>query len=324
MKAGVLALATLVGGAACKHGPRPVCEAEVASPESDEALARTLTPRAWFSAMMWSYKAATRLPGEPTTDCLRRALRWEESPKGCAAPERFSVDDELLPQAPLTHEDLVVVPGPDDQLLVWAIARRYRGGDGLGPAAVVRWTKRGVALMAVGTLRAGARNPNLWIERLDAKHEVLVVESDRCDPSAPDVCTPTVQLLPIFQGLITMATLVDAEGRCLGPARFDRRRTLEVKQGRALRGFTLNSDVTIELGQITVAEQVIVRDHDPADPDALAREFRTVDDVYSIRLDPRARRFVAERAALWERVLLEDGRLDGALEEAAPRPKPRR
>ncbi len=324
---GLVALASLVG--ACKKrgvsDDMPVCLVEVAGAAAEESAAQELPPDLWFSILLTRFDREQMLPPEQPTDCaggnvltptlppLAEGEKPAEEGQRVVAGCEIGKDPEAgrLPARPLTAEDLVLGEGPNGTVLAWAQASHYDDGTASGPVALVQWTKKGVAVRGLGTLRAHKTKARLRLEE-SAGTQILIVESDRCAEDGK-VCQRIMKLLPLLdQRFVTVPLKLEpnkdtgeAGGTCLGEAEFvlfDQYTSI-LPDGWE-RKFEIVRSVTFDEGVPLVSEQVVIRDKDPAQPDAPPQEFR--DAAVDRRLVYKDR-FFETRESLWEHMIANYG-----------------
>ncbi len=232
-----------------------------------------------------------------TADCSGTSVRWRE-PVGCQEPPEPTA---LLPPRPFREDDLVESRLTPTTRLVWAVTDHYADGEGLGPVALVRESATGFDVLAVGSLRARPQRAHLRLETVQA-HTYLVAEGESCEIERdPSTCTRSVVLLRQADDRFVPATLVDARGACVGPARF----YLALRDESALangwrRRFELSAALDFRRDQIVTQEQVIVSDSDPRKADVPPTLVRRADAERVIR--GVRDRLVVDDVSLWARV----------------------
>ena len=77
------------------------------------------------------------------------------------------------------NRDVTVVSITDSRRLVWAVIDWYADGQGEGPVALVEIEPQGLAVRAMGVLRAYPENPSLRLARLGSG-TVLVADGEYC------------------------------------------------------------------------------------------------------------------------------------------------
>ena len=173
---------------------RPSCrsgKAEVAGSEAEEVSAGTVPPDIWFLILLRNFDRNSMTLKTPAQDCSGRMIEpKEEEVDTCI----YSADAKKLPDRPLTEDDLLIEALEDGRQLVWAKTSEYDNGEAVGPIAITEWTSRGVAVRAIGTLRAQKDRAAIRLEAVGAD-EMLVVESRRCDPDDPKNCSRRVRLV---------------------------------------------------------------------------------------------------------------------------------
>lgn len=319
-----LACLALMLAPGCKKtisGEMPICAAEVAGGAAVEAEAQELAPDIWYSIMLQGFDRDRMLAGEDPKDCTGRSTlaptppplaEGEQQPAdadpsvvaGCQIGGDLEAD--RLPARPLTGEDILINEGPDGTSLVWVKATHYKNGEAIGPIALVEWTKAGVAVRALGTLRAQTNKARMRIE-VAGGQRLLVVEGDECNLEESKVCTRIMKLLPIINGrFATVPLKLDAEeaqgeDACLGDAAFAlyEQYTSNLPDGW-IRKFEIVRSVTFDKGSPLVSEQVVIKDKDPNQPEAPPQEFR---EASSDRVLVYKDRYFETRGSLWEKMI---------------------
>ncbi|MEM9461762.1 MAG: hypothetical protein AAGF11_46815 [Myxococcota bacterium] len=298
-----LALPTL---GACKKtvdGPIPLCASEVEGGEAAETQSQNVPPEVWFTLILKNFNAKTGEPKRPATDCTNKPLEIEDE----QVAQCVLSDDPVpaLPPRPLDGEqDLEIIGIDDGQALVWVRTDYFEDGDALGPIAVAEFRSNGIAIRALGALRA---NPNRVRMRLEPMGEstVLVVESMVCPPDDPAKCARVMRVLPREGNRFVERPLLDDDDGCLGPATFAMTRSTEVtRDDGIIRRFELARTFDFEEGAVTVNEQVTIKDIDPEQPDAPPAVFRKAQIERPLRLEGGGLRTTQP---LWERMMAEHG-----------------
>lgn len=302
-----LALCTL---GACKKttdGPIPLCASEVEGGEAEETQSQNIPPQVWFALILKQYNAKTGEPKRPATDCTNKPLEiQDEQLAACVLPDPPVA---ALPARPLDGEQDLDVFGIDDgQALVWVRTDYFEDGDALGPVAVAEFRKNGIAIRAIGALRA---NPNRVRMRLEPMGEstVLVVESMVCPEDDPAKCARVMRVLPREGGRFVERPLLDQQSdACLGPATFPMARSHEMtRDDGIIRRFELARTFDFEEGTVTVSEQVMIKDIDPEQPDAPPAVFRKAQLTRPLELQGGGLRTTEP---LWDRMLAEHGSVE--------------
>lgn len=292
---------------ACKpdvEGAIPLCADEVEGGEALETQSNNVPPEVWFGLILKSFNAKTGEPTRPVLDCTNRPLEiQDEQVATCVQPETPPV---ALPPRPLDgDQDLELIGLEEGKALVWVRTEYFEDGDALGPIAVAEFRKNGIAVRALGALRA---NPNRVRMRIEPMGEgtVLVVESMVCPPDDPAKCAKVMRLLPQEGARFVERPLLDAEtGACLGPATFVMNRFEEIaREDGIVRRFELARTFKFEEGVVTVDEQVLIKDIDPEQPDAPPAIFRKAQIERVLKLDGEG---LKTTEPLWERLMAEHG-----------------
>ena len=318
--------------AGCKkapEGPMPICEANVAAGTATESEAQELPADIWFSILLKGFDRTQRLAGDDPRDCVGDSalaptpppLPSDVQPEEGADPNivagcNIGPDESIakLPARPLTEEDVVINKGPEGKSLVWVQATHYENGEASGPVAMVEWTTAGVAVRALGTLRAHTKKARMRIEMAEGT-QMLVVESDMCNEELGKLCIRILKILPNIGGrFVTVPLKIDPEedverpadaDPCLGNAEFAlmEQYTSNLPDGW-IREFVINRSVTFEGGAPLISEQVKIKDKDPEQPDAPAQDFRQAANDRTLRYTDR---FFATRSSVWDEMIQEYG-----------------
>ena len=298
-----------------------VCLAEVASGQAKEVTAGEVPFDIWFQIMLANFNRETMQVKRPVRDCSGREVevpKLDEQSAACLAGKEPA---KVLPERPLVEEDLLITPIDDKQLLVWIKVKHFDSGESEGPIGIADFTKSGVAVRAIGTLRAHADKAAMHLEPLGSER-VLVVESRRCDPKDPKKCDRLTRLVPLIKNAFLEKPLLDQKGACLGPPIFEMYRELTVTLDTGMsRKFEMARSIDYTDGNVVVSEQIVIKDTDPRQPDEPPKTFRqaNVDRELSV-LDNG----IKTAEGLWERMVAEHGsvvyRAPPKKEEAPPNP----
>ncbi len=298
----------LVGG--CKKtvdGPMPLCASEVEGGEAEETQSNNVPPEIWFSIVLRGFNAKTGEAKRPVLDCTGKPMEiQDEEIAVCVQPEEPVA---ALPPRPLDGEqDLEVIGIDDGKALVWVRTEHFENGDALGPVAMAEFRKNGIAVRALGPLRA---NPNRVRMRMEAMGEtqVLIVESMVCPPDEPAKCARVMRILPLEGNRFVERPLVDDESEeCLGAATFPLAHFEEMdREDGIVRRFELTRTFDFEEGVVSVSEQVTIKDIDTEQPDAPPAVFRKAQIERTLVLEGGAMRTTEP---LWERMMAEHGSVE--------------
>jgi uncharacterized low-complexity protein len=297
-----VALCALVACKKTVDGPMALCASEVEGGEAAETQSNDVPPEIWFALILKSYNGKTKEPARPARDCTNRPLEIEdEQVSACIKREA-----PALPPRPLDGDkDLELIGLEEGTALVWVRTDYFEDGDALGPIAIAEYRKNGLAIRALGALRA---NPNRVRMRLEPMGEgtVLVVESMVCPPDDPQKCARVMRLVPREGDRFVERPLYDEKtNACLGPATFELSRFEEIKrEDGIIRRFELARTFDFEEGVVTINEQVTIKDIDPTQPDAPPAIFRKAQKDRTLQLDGSGLKTIAP---LWESVMAEHG-----------------
>jgi hypothetical protein len=305
-----------LGSLACKKtsdGPMALCASEVEGGEAVETQSNEVPPDVWFTLILKSYNVKTHEPARPTRDCTNKPLVVEDE----AVTSCIKQDALALPPRPLDGEkDLEITALDEGEALVWVRTDYFEDGDALGPIAIAEYRKNGLAIRALGALRA---NPNRVRMRLEPMGEatVLVVESMVCPPDDPQKCARVMRLLPRDGDRFVERPLYDEKtNACLGPATFPLSRVEEIKRDDGtIRRFELARTFDFEEGVVSVDEQVTIKDIDPTQPDAPPAVFRKAQIERKLELDATG---LKTSEPLWERMMSEHGSVQVKADKAPP------
>jgi hypothetical protein len=329
---GLLTTITVAGSlGGCKKrtsGDTPICLAEVAGGVAVEAEGQELPADIWFSILLSNFDSERRLAGDDPKDCTGSSSIVPTPPP---LPDGAEPDDKAdptivagcsiaadpnvgaLPTRPLTDEDVLINKGPDGMSLVWIQAKHFENGEATGPVAMVQWTKAGVAVRALGTLRAQTNKARMRME-MAGSQQILVVEGDECNTEDKGTCKRIMKLLPNINGRLATVPLkrvkeeqVGDVDPCLGEASFALYETYssDLPDGW-VRKFEIVRSVTFDKGSPLVAEQVTIKDKDPNQPDAPPQDFRDASNERVLTY-VEAERFFSSRKSLWEDVIRDYG-----------------
>ncbi len=303
----VVALA-LSSAAGCKKEQStdlPLCKAEVAGSEADEVADGTIPADIWFLILLRNFDRTTMQLKRPAQDCTGRTIEPKpEAVDPCIVGETAA---DLLPERPLTAEDLLIAPLEDGRQLVWAKTGEYDNGEAVGPIAITEWTARGVAVRALGTLRAQQDRAAIRMETVGAD-QMVVVESRRCDPDDPKDCSRRIRLLPLDGAAFKDKRLQTPDGACIGPAEVV---LFEEREVTLANGTERKFEVarSVEFGEegVVINEQVTIKDKDPTQPDLPATVFRRANVQRALDVGPDA---IVTQGGLWEDMLSEHGSVE--------------
>lgn len=320
----------LLALSACKKDPggdTPICLAEVASGTAVESDVQELPADIWFSILLSNFDRDQRLAGDDPKDCTGASSIAPTPPPLPADADRDAKVDptvvagcsiappevDKLPARPLTNDDVLINKGPEGMSLVWVKATHYENGEASGPVALVQWTKAGVAVRALGTLRAQTNKARMRME-MAGKQQILVVEGDECNAEEKTTCKRIMKLLPNINGRFATVPLkrvkeeqVGDVDPCLGEAAFALYETYtsDLPDGW-VRKFEIVRSVTFDTGAPLVAEQVVIKDKDPNQTDAPPVDFREASNQRVLTY-VEEERFFSSRKSLWEDVIRDYG-----------------
>ncbi len=291
-----------------------LCASEVEGGEAVETQSNDVPPDIWFALILKSYNAKTKEPARPARDCTNKPLVTEDETLAACIKH----DAPALPPRALDGEkDLELVALDEGEALVWVRTDYFEDGDALGPIAVAEYRKNGLAIRALGALRANPNRVRMRMEKM-GEGNVLVVESMVC-PEGGDAtkCARVMRLVPREGDRFVERALYDEKtNACLGPATFELTRFEEIKRDDGIvRRFELARTFDFEEGVVTVNEQVTIKDIDPTQPDAPPAVFRKAQIERPLKLDGTG---LKTTKPLWESMMAEHG----SVQVKADVPKP--
>lgn len=294
----------VVAASACKpeaQSDLPICADEVLGEEADESQAGAIPPQTWFGVLLKNYNRRTGVVQSPVKDCSGRSIEVEQPPERAKC---FASSAAPLPDRPLTDADLLETPIEDGRTLMWVKAKHFDDGEALGPVAITEVTKRGVAVRAIGALRAQENRARMRLESMGAG-KVLVIESDVCPKDDPKKCARVMRLVPLQGDLFTEQALVLEDGTCLGPVQFELYREHEVELDNGdQRRFELTRNVDFTDGNVVMTETVVIKDRLARAPDEPPTVFRNATVQRPLQLDARG---VITKPGVWEKMLADFG-----------------
>lgn len=298
-------VALLTLASACKKQEEtelPICQNEVAGDEADEAASGQLPNYVWYQVLLDNYNRKTGLVASPVKDCSHKVVEPELPPDQVACLVGKDAG-KPLPERPLTDDDLLITPTDDGKNLMWVKARFFDDGEAIGPIAIAEWTKRGIAVRAIGALRAQTTRARMRLEQMGTG-KVLVVESDQCPPDDPKKCERMMRLVPLVNKRFTQIAMVLEDGTCIGPAEFSLFSQVEFTSGTKVRRFELTRTVDFTDGNVVMNEAVVIKDRDTAKPDEPAKTYRNASVQRPMTLTAKG---LLTKPGVWEAMLAEHG-----------------
>lgn len=284
-----LAVALVVAVAGCKH-EAPVREPVVRALCFSElpATMKVISPAVWkpealFQLLINGYEPSTGKVSQPPTDCMGTPILFQDpAPGDCT---EVAPAGSPLPLQPLTVEEMIITEMRLDLKLVWAVVRRFSNGEAVGPVALVEATPRGLAVRALGTLKAFPKSARLRLERIGGV-EVLLVDGERCwGEEEKKQCQRSVRLMPLRGNRFVAETLAGPDGKCMQAANIALSRTAtQPLPSRWMRKYEYTSALTVAPDGIRVAEQITAKDSDPKQPSSPPRVFRKAQDERLIQV----------------------------------------
>jgi len=228
---------------------RPLCAVETSAGSDKEPRDRTYPAQNWFVLMLHAYRSVGEI-ARPLNDCTGRPVKLDVD--GCGAEPA----PEPVPTA-LGPEDLIVTPLGDDRRLVWVVTEQLSDGQAQGPVAIASVEPRGIAVRALGILRAYRENVSLRLEQMGGG-QVLVADGQRCaTPGSTETCERAIRVVPLVGERFAPGPLVDEKGTCVGNTFFPVRTKGEAT---GLRGATyeLEAAANFSQGALVVREQLAI------------------------------------------------------------------
>jgi hypothetical protein len=240
------------------------------------------------------------LRGQDRT-CTGDKIEPEPLPEKCGA---LDAEGALLPLEELGDDDVIVNRVDKTRRLVWLITRRFANGEGVGPVALVELGKEGMAVMAIGTLKAMPAGAKLRLHPLGEGRkagEVVTAEGGRCDKDGEEQCERTLVLLARRSTALTTEHLESERGVCIGQAKINlsKRKRTALDNGWQ-REFELLASPSYVREGIVVHELVTVRDFDPKNREATIKEVRRAEGDRMLRWVDGL--LVVSDVPLWERM----------------------
>lgn len=228
---------------------RPICAVETSAGAEKEPRDRTYPAQNWFVLMLHAYRSVGEI-ARPLNDCSGRPVKLDID--GCGNDPV----PELVPTA-LTTEDLIVTPLGDERRLVWVITEQLSDGQAQGPVAIASVEPRGIAVRALGVLRAFRENVSLRLEQLGGV-QVLVADGQRCaSPGAPETCERAIRVVPLVGDRFVPGALMDDKGACLGTTLFPVR-TKGQAGGPHGATYELEAAANFSQGALVIREQLAI------------------------------------------------------------------
>jgi len=228
-------------------GVKPLCAVETAASLDRPPKDRIYPPQNWFVLLLQGYRSNSEM-ARPVSDCTGVPVKgaYENCSVG-PVPETFPTS--------FGYDDVVVAQTADDRRLAWVISERLADGQSQGPVALVSVEPRGLAVRAIGMLRAYRRNVVLRLEKVGAA-TVLVADGQRCeDPNAAETCERAVRVLPLAGDRFHSGPILDAYDRCLGSSLIPVRTKGQIGTARGTK-YELEAAVLFGADAIVVRENL--------------------------------------------------------------------
>jgi len=308
----------------------------IQGPQLREGIVPTLRWEQWTRLLLRDYSPG--FPANNPRDCTNQPVQWREFDGACAEycdepsnaqrpeAERCRVPlSDLVPQRPITEDDVVVSRVSGNLRLVWVVTDRFTNGEAIGPVALAEFTNDGrVVVRAIGTVRNYPKRARMRLETV-GERRVLVHEGEICgDEEDRTTCRRAARLMLLQTtgnpngARFLPEPLRSVRGRCYGPARFEFTKEEEVTLATGFRRrFSLSTAIQVRVEGIQVHETVLVQDIDPSRPNDPPRAYRRAGQDRAVYV--RGNTFVASDPSLWSRVLAQDARVDRPADAGATR-----
>ncbi len=307
----------------------------IEGPRTPPGAVPTLRYEQWARLLLRDYTPG--FAAANARDCTGQPVAWREFQGNCAEycdepvnqfrpeSERCRVPaTEVVPQRPITDDDVVVTRIGGNLRLVWVITDRYSNGEAVGPVALTEFTDdHRVVVRAIGTVRNYPKRARMRLDSV-GNRRVLVHEGEICaNDEDRTTCRRAARLMllrPAGDGgaRFLPEVLRSVRGRCYGPARFEFQKDANVTLPSGWRRtFQLATAIQVRDDGVQVHETVTVQDRDPAHPEDPPRPYRRAGQDRAVYVSGNT--FVSSDPSLWSRVLAQEGRVDRVRDAGAPR-----
>ena len=340
--ASALAIASLAGACSSSNNnqrpqaPLPIpalCSIE--GPRAVAGSVPTLRFDQWARLLLRDYTPG--FAAANARDCTGQPVEWREFNGNCSEycdepvnqmrpeGERCRVPmSDVVPQRPITENDVIVTRIAPSLRLVWVITDRFSNGEAVGPVALAEFAdNQRVVVRAIGTVRNYPKRARMRLDTV-GERRVLVHEGEICENDEDrSTCRRAARLMllrPSSQGgaRFLQEPLRSVRGRCYGPARFEFQKDANVTLDSGWRRtFQLATSIEVRQDGVQVRETVTVQDRDPARPDDPPRPYRRAGQDRAVYV--RGNTFVSSDPSLWSRVLAQEARVDRIRDAGAPR-----
>ncbi len=244
----IAACAAPVKTVAPRPEPRP-CTIE-STVGTDKAPRERKYPHSyWFALLLPGYRSSGFVT-RPVTECSGRLVTVVGDGCGKETPA------EAIPIERLTDENLMVVDVEGAKRLVWAMTDKLTDGQVQGPVGLVEITERGMAVRALGVLRAYPERMTLRLTRLGAG-TILVAEGERCsERGSPESCTRAIRFLTLRGDRFVAVPMSDEKGACLGSGLVAL--TASGVDSSSTDRYRLETSVSFGPDEITLREQLTI------------------------------------------------------------------
>jgi hypothetical protein len=138
------------------------------------------------------------------------------------------------------------------------ITERLSDGEAQGPVAIASVEAHGLAVRALGVLRAYPDNVSLRLEKVGGA-TVLVADGQRCTgvSGTPEACERAIRIVPLAENRFLPGPLVDGKGACLGSSSFPVRAKGQAGGPRGTP-YDLEASVTFNPDAILIREHLAI------------------------------------------------------------------
>ncbi|MFN0062476.1 MAG: hypothetical protein ACKVPX_08150 [Myxococcaceae bacterium] len=254
-------------------------------------------PDTWPALLLHGYDAKSRSVPRPVRDCTGSPLF--ALPVDSDACTETTTPLEALPDKPLNPDDIVVSPLDAHRRLVWVKARELPQGDAIGPVALIEHADNSWVVRHMGTLQALPVRTKLRLETIGGT-QLLVAEGEKCDGTAPVLCSRDARLMQLRGNRFVMASLHHPDGACAGGAVFHLTRIATSRSGSgSVQRYELTTTLDFGAEVISAHEQLTVSEGVPQ-RDAPPRVIRRAESDRSVRWAEG--RLTNEGDPLWSRI----------------------
>lgn len=340
--ASALAIASLAGACSSSNNnqrpqaPLPIpALCSIDGPRTAPGAVPVLRFEQWARLLLRDYTPG--FAAANARDCTGQPVEWREFNGNCSEycdepvnqqrpeSERCRVPmSDVVPQRPITENDVIVTRIAPTLRLVWVITDRFSNGEAVGPVALTEFADDNrVVVRAIGTIRNYPKRARMRLDTV-GERRVLVHEGEICaNDEDRSTCRRAARLMllrPAGQGgaRFLQEPLRSIHGRCYGPARFEFQKDDSVTLPSGWRRtFQLATSIEVRHEGVQVRESVTVQDRDPSRPEDPPRPYRRAGQDRAVYVQGNT--FVSSDPSLWSRVLAQEARVDRIRDAGAPR-----